>query len=147
MSRVLIADSYADAADSTALVLRLHGYECAVAHSGPEALDVALSFVPDVALLELALKDIDGLTVARRLRGYGIIPIALTGYGDSPHRLQAAQAGFLAYLIKPVAIEELEAAVESLTSASAHAPALDLPDLDKLAASSADPLGVSRLQG
>ena len=113
MSRVLIADSYADAADSTALVLRLHGYQCAVAYSGPEAIDVAHSFLPDVALLELALKDIDGLTVARRLQDHGIIAIALTGYGDPPHRLQAAQAGFVAYLIKPVAIEELEAVVDN----------------------------------
>jgi hypothetical protein len=50
--------------------------------------------------------------------------------------LQAAQAGFVAYLIKPVAIEELEAVVESLTPASAHAPALDLPDCETRAASS-----------
>jgi CheY-like chemotaxis protein len=67
------------------------------------------TFSPDVALLELALANVDGLEVARHLRERGVIPIALTGYSDTPHRLQAAQAGFVFYLVKPVAIEDLEA--------------------------------------
>ena len=112
MSRILIADSYPDGADSTAIVLRCYGYECAVAYSGPEAIDLTLTFAPDVAFLELALKNIDGLEVARRLREHGIIPIALTGYSDTAHRVQAAQAGFVSYLLKPVAFEDLEAVLD-----------------------------------
>jgi CheY-like chemotaxis protein len=120
MLRILVADSYPDSADSLALLLRLQGYECAVAHSGPEAIELGLSLSPDVALLDLSLDSIDGCEVARQLRRHGTIPIALTGYGDDRHRRQAAEAGFLIYLVKPVAPEQLEAILEGCEANRLH---------------------------
>jgi CheY-like chemotaxis protein len=120
MLRILVADSYRDSAESLAILLRLHLHECAVAHSGPEAIELADTFAPDVALLDLSLEGIDGLEVARQLRRQGIIPIALTGYGDKLHRQQAAEAGFLIFLVKPVAPEQLEAILEGCEANRLH---------------------------
>src|SRR5437588_60470 len=55
-ARVLVVDAYPDAADSIALLLRLWGYDVRVAYTGPAALDLARTFLPDVVLTELSLR-------------------------------------------------------------------------------------------
>jgi DNA-binding response OmpR family regulator len=47
-----------------ALLLRLWGHDVRVARTGRQALEAALSFRPDVALVELALPELDGHQLA-----------------------------------------------------------------------------------
>src|SRR5438874_32095 len=53
--RVLVVDGNADAAESLAVLLRLHGHDAVTAHSGPDALAAARSRPPDVAFLSILL--------------------------------------------------------------------------------------------
>src|SRR5262249_3896755 len=107
-TRILIADSYRDAADSLGVLLMMSGYECAIAYSGPQALELERTFRPDVAFVELSLEGISGLDVARQVRKVGVVPIALTGFADKAHRQLASEAGFMAYLVKPVTLARLQ---------------------------------------
>lgn len=103
--RVLIADGYADAADSLALLLTLWGHDPIVTRSGPEALAAARSQRPHVVLTELMLDGLDGYELAGRLRdelGDATTLIALTGFGDEAHRRRAREAGYALHLVKPV---------------------------------------------
>lgn len=102
--RVLVADPHADTAESTALLLRLWGHDVRCARTGPEALQVALTYEPDAVLMELALPKLAGSEVARRLREYEEPPllVAVTGYGGERYQQLARQAGFDLYLLKPV---------------------------------------------
>jgi PAS domain S-box-containing protein len=131
--RVLIVDDNHDAAETCAMLLRLHGgHEVRVAHDGPSALAAAAEFLPEVVLLDIALPGgMDGYEVCRRLRQldpFRDVPIgALTGYGQEKDRQLAREAGFTMHLVKPVewsALAELLARTrrcESLALAPGHA--------------------------
>ena len=113
--RVLVADAYRDGADSLALLLRLWGHEVRVARTGPQALAAALSWSPDVALVEVVLPELDGYRLARHLRGHGVVLVALSGQAGERHRRRCAEAGFALALVKPVDPEELRAVLGQLT--------------------------------
>ena len=93
--RILIVDDNEDAANSLAMILTLEGHEVESVYTAHEALARALSFKPDVALLDIGLPEMNGYELARRLRahpeGEEIRLVALTGYGQS--RGQGARPG------------------------------------------------------
>ena len=93
-----------------------------MAEDGASGMERALTTRPDVALIDIGLPGMDGYEVARRIRrdlGRGIRLIALTGYGQPEDRRRAEQAGFDAYLVKPVFADQL---VRVLTGEGASAP-------------------------
>lgn len=109
--RVFVVDDDVDTTECLRLLLKVHGHEVAGANSGSTALEVAPGYKPDVMLVDLGTPEIDGLTLARRLRRLpdllGMSLVAMTGYGDAPHREQALQAGFDECVTKPLPIKEL----------------------------------------
>jgi CheY-like chemotaxis protein len=114
--RILVVDDNCDAADSLAMLLRMDGHEVRVAYAGKQALDVASSgFLPDVAILDLGLPDIDGYELARRLRHdrklHRLTLVALTGWGQDEHKQRARESGFDHHLTKPVDPDRLMALI------------------------------------
>lgn len=103
--RVLVTDDSWDGAEALALMLRLVGHDVRIAHSGPEALEIAAAFRPDVIFLDIGMPQMDGFETARRLRRMPTLDttvlVALTGYGQESDRLQALEAGFDDFLVKP----------------------------------------------
>lgn len=114
-TRVLVADGYTDAADTLALLLQLLACEVRVCRNGPEALEAALDFQPDVILAEIVLPGMDGYQLARRLRenGIGALLVALSGLGDTLSRRKAAEAGFTIHVVKPIDLKDLQALVHA----------------------------------
>jgi len=112
--RVMVADDNKDAADALAMLLELGGHEVRVAHRGRAALELAQTFRPDVAIIDIGMPDLSGYEVAKELRreswGTSICLIALTGWGQDDDRQRAKDAGFDRHMTKPVeawALEEL----------------------------------------
>lgn len=109
--KILVVDDNTDAAESTAMVLRLDGHEVKVAPDGASALDVAAGFLPDVVLLDIGLPDMDGYEVCHRFRTVPelaeTVLVALSGYAGEEHRERARQAGFDHCLVKPADLTEL----------------------------------------
>lgn len=116
--RILIVDDNADAADSVAMLLQLDGHETRAAYSAATALELALSFAPEVVVLDIGLPDMDGYEVARRIKAMPLQPrvIALSGYGRNDDREQSASAGFDAHLVKPVDMPLLSAVIAGRSS-------------------------------
>lgn len=110
--RILVADDNRDAADSLAVMLRIAGHDVRTAYDGQQALDVAETFKPSLALLDLGMPRVNGHDTARRLRetehGRNIVIIALTGWGQPEDRNRSVAAGFDHHLVKPVAPSMLE---------------------------------------
>ncbi len=104
--RILVVDDVVDAAESLAGFLRLQGDTVHVAHDGRAALALAAQLGPEVVFVDLQMPEIDGLEVARRLRGgteaERMFLVALTGFGQLEDRRQTAEAGFDHHLTKPV---------------------------------------------
>jgi CheY-like chemotaxis protein len=94
-----------------AMALERQGYRVRVANDGPEALDAAAEFLPDIALLDIGLPVMDGYELAGHLRELPALAhmrlIALTGYGQETDRRKSQWAGFDHHLVKPVSITEL----------------------------------------
>jgi PAS domain S-box-containing protein len=109
---VLIVDDNVDAAESLALLLRLHGQDVRVTHDGPSALQAAAEDRPDVVLLDIGMPGMDGYEVCRRLRQQphldGVRVVALTGWGQDEDRHRSREAGFDLHLVKPVEPHELQ---------------------------------------
>ena len=109
--RVLVVEDHRDSAEMLSEVLQAYGCVTRLAHDGPAALEIAQSFKPDIALVDISLPQMDGYEVARRIRRLPGLRdmklIALTGHSEAAHRSQSEQAGFDRHLVKPVDPEEL----------------------------------------
>jgi CheY-like chemotaxis protein len=122
--RVLIVDDNLEAAGMLATLLEAHGHDTSVAGDGPSALAIALTFKPEVALLDIGLPVMDGYELARRLRGMDGFAatrlVAITGYGQASDRRSSTEAGFDEHLVKPVNVDAL---IKILSRAGAeHSP-------------------------
>lgn len=113
--RFLVVDDHADAGDSLAAVLRLSGHEALAVASADAALNIVESFHPDVMIIDIAMPDMNGNELARRVRRLAplrnIRLIAVTGYGQEQDRERSRQAGFDVHLVKPVNMDELRNAI------------------------------------
>ncbi|HEV2672575.1 MAG TPA: ATP-binding protein [Gemmatimonadales bacterium] len=122
--RVLIVDDNVDSVDSLAMLLGMMGHDVKTANKGREALTIAPTFHPDVAILDIGLPKMNGYELAQRLRqepwAKDLVLVALSGWGQEEHRRLSAQSGFNHHLTKPV---ELEALQEILNVAATSVPA------------------------
>jgi len=105
-SRVLVVDDNHDTANSVVALLQMAGYETRAAYTGTIGLELACSYRPHVALLDIGLPEMDGFELAARLREdpktQETLLIAMTGYGEEHHQQAAREAGFSHHLVKPV---------------------------------------------
>jgi CheY-like chemotaxis protein len=88
------------------------------------ALEIAVEYRPNVALLDIGLSGLNGYEVATRIRQQagieGIVLVAITGYGQESDRQMATEAGFDQHLLKPVDFDRVQrilatTAVDNLT--------------------------------
>ena len=109
---ILIAEDSRDGREMLQVLLGLKGYAVLTAADGESALEVALESLPDLILLDLELPGLDGLTVARDLRGHSnfeSVPIiVLSGHDPSEHKQLAIDAGCTDYLLKPIDFDKLD---------------------------------------
>jgi two-component system cell cycle response regulator DivK len=91
-------------------VLEFAGFTVAVAGTGEEAVDRAVTLLPDVILMDLQLPGIDGHIALGRLRDdprtAGIPVVALTAFAMRQDREHALRSGFDGYLEKPISVRE-----------------------------------------
>ena len=116
--RVLLADDHALVRAGMRSLLRdIEGVEVVgEAADGAQALALAERERPDVVLLDIAMKGMNGLEAAARFRELhpGIKVIILSMHASEEYVLQALRAGAAAYLIKDSATAELEIALRSV---------------------------------
>jgi len=115
---VLIVDD--DEAFRTRLrrAFELRGWEADVAASGEEALVRASETGPDLAIVDLRMPGESGLDVVKSLRELDstVSIIVLTGYGSIATALEAMRFGANHYLSKPVDVDQILAAYETVDS-------------------------------
>jgi CheY-like chemotaxis protein len=111
--RVLVVDDDLDSVEMMEEILRANGFDVSVAHGSQAALDLVPAFLPEVALLDIGLPEMDGYELARRITdlGIGCRLIAITGYGTERDRARSQEAGFAAHLTKPVTMGAILAAI------------------------------------
>lgn len=102
---VLVTDDDPDTRELYRACFDTSGYRTAEARNGSQAIVAAVELLPDVLLADYVLPDIDGVTIARRLkqdpRTSGIHILIVTGYATTDMSQHAASAGVERVLLKP----------------------------------------------
>jgi two-component system response regulator MprA len=118
--KVLVVDDEPALRDALRRALTLEGYEVDLAEDGIEGVTAAATRGPDAIVLDVLMPGLDGLEVCRRIRESGDrTPILmLTARDDVQDRVAGLDAGADDYLVKPFALEELNARLRALVRRS-----------------------------
>ena len=113
--RVVVVEDDPLQAEALAFILRQEGYIVELASTGSEALAAARSQpAPDTVLLDVALPDLSGIEVARRLRAGSNVPIImLTARRNDIDKITGLDAGADDYVTKPFSHGELLARIRA----------------------------------
>jgi CheY-like chemotaxis protein len=108
--RILVVDDNEDAAELLREILSSLGHSVEVANDGVTALELAETFHPEIALLDIGMPIMDGCELAARLREHQSASsplrlIAVTGY---PGEVISAEGAFETHLVKPFDLNKLE---------------------------------------
>ncbi len=94
------------------------GYDYRMAHTPEAGIEAAGDYRPDVVLLDIGLPGMNGFDLCARMRTLpelaGAVFIAQTGWAQEEYRQRAAEAGFDHFMVKPVALESLEALLKAV---------------------------------
>jgi two-component system, NtrC family, response regulator AtoC len=117
--RVLVGEDDGGARDVLAQLLTEAGYQVVTASSGQESLDLLTSDEserPDLALLDIKMPGMDGITILQRMLDQGVdVPVILmTGYTTASLAIKAMQMGAADYLTKPFNLHEVLTDVEKV---------------------------------
>jgi AmiR/NasT family two-component response regulator len=125
--RVLIAEDEALIRLDLKEMLEEEGYEVvAEAGDGQQAVDRARELAPDLAILDIQMPVLDGLSAAEQIGGARIAPvIVLTAFSQRELVERARDAGAMAYLVKPFSKNDLVPAIEVARARFAETSALD----------------------
>jgi two-component system, chemotaxis family, CheB/CheR fusion protein len=114
---ILVIDDDADTREAMKMLLNHAGYGVELAEDGPRGIEAARAAEYDAIIIDIGLPGLEGHEVSRHLRarsGRRPFLIALTGYSQPEDRRRAEEAGFNAYLVKPVPVDELMRLLENL---------------------------------
>ena len=119
-ARVLVVEDDADTRELVATVLGQAGAAIFTASNARDGIAMASRVRPDVLVCDLAMPDLDGLTLVRKVKawaaeaGVALPALALTADARAEDRDQAPGVGYDLYLTKPVEPSELVRAVAGL---------------------------------
>lgn len=132
--RVLVCDDEQQILRALRVILRDSGYEAVPSSTAEEALDLAAVRLPDAAIIDLVLPDLDGIELCRRLRQWSDMPlIVLSAVGDEDAKVRALEAGADDYVTKPFGPRELVARLEAnlrRTDPEPEEPVIRVGDLE-----------------
>ncbi|MFV0458337.1 MAG: response regulator transcription factor [Actinomycetales bacterium] len=112
---VLVVEDERDLAVMVRSYLNKAGYEVDLAHTGPDALELARGLDPDVIVLDLGLPGLDGIEVCRRLRTFtDCYVLMLTARTDEVDKIIGLSVGADDYITKPFSPRELVARVQAV---------------------------------
>lgn len=112
--RVVIAEDEAIVRMDLREILEEEGYEVvADTGRGDEAVALVRQHRPDLAILDVKMPGVDGLSAAREITAEGLaVVLILTAFSQRNLIEEARDAGVMAYLVKPFQANELVPAIE-----------------------------------
>ena len=116
MARILVAEDEKQIADMIAFKLTNSGHQVIRAQDGEQALQLALSELPNLIMLDAMMPVLSGFEVLRQLKANSAlrsIPVIMvTAKGHERDVLSGLRGGAVDYVVKPFSLKELAARVE-----------------------------------
>lgn len=112
--RVLLADDYAPLLTSWRRILDSSCDVVGAVSDGRDVLAAAKTHAPDVVVLDIAMPDVNGLVACRELKAVfpEISVVLVSAFDDAAFQQAADAAGASAFVVKSVAADELERAID-----------------------------------
>jgi two-component system KDP operon response regulator KdpE len=111
---ILVVEDEAPMRKVLRLILEEQGYEVIECSSGTEAIDFIAHTDPSLVLLDLGLPDIDGIDLAKQIRGRSPVPIVVLSMRSDEHSIvEALDNGADDFVTKPFREKELFARVRA----------------------------------
>ena len=106
MPRILVVDDETNARAALRTILSEEGYELRDVSNGEDALVALSEFLPDVALVDVRMPRMDGLTLLRKAKEQGTdtVFVMMTAFGTVEAAVEAMRAGAETYLVKPLQV-------------------------------------------
>jgi len=113
-SRILVVDDEPQLTRVLRTGLKSRGYDVRVAPDGLAGLETFSDWHPDLVITDLAMPNMDGLELCRRLRAISPVPIIiLSAKGEEKIKVEALDIGADDFVTKPFGIDELLARVRA----------------------------------
>ena len=132
MSKVLVIEDELPMRRALSIGLKARGYDVDLAETGSEGLNLVAHAHPDLIILDLGLPDMDGVDVARSVRGWSTVPIIVLSARDAERvKVAALDAGADDYVTKPFGMDELLARLRAAlrrTTVADTEPVVETPD-------------------
>ncbi len=126
MSKILVVDDDRAINELIKVNLKLSGYTVIQAFDGVEGFALAKQELPNLAILDVMMPNVDGYTVAQRIRQYEPIKnipiIMLTALSDIQDKGRGFDIGVDDYMVKPFEIEELKMRIKALLKRTHQLP-------------------------
>ena len=117
--KILLVDDHQDTCAALEKLLARRGHLVAVSHDVRSAMEAAARNKFDLLISDIALPDGTGMDLMMQLRAIANVPgIAISGFGNDVDIGRSLQAGFSEHLIKPIKLNNLEAAIERALGAT-----------------------------
>jgi two-component system KDP operon response regulator KdpE len=111
---ILVVDDETQITRVLRTTLGAHGYEVRVANDGETALEIARDFTPDLVITDLAMPNMNGIELCRKLRQASQVPIiVLSVRGEERSKVEALDSGADDYITKPFSTAELLARIRA----------------------------------
>ncbi|VAW92087.1 hypothetical protein MNBD_GAMMA22-2340 [hydrothermal vent metagenome] len=114
--------------------LRDAGFQVFEAVSGEEAISLCQSETPDLVILDVTMPGMSGLDAAQVIRGFNIPILFLSAFDEKKIVDDAIQQGALAYLVKPVDINQIIPAIDTALSRANEIQSLHVKEKNLTAA-------------
>ena len=114
MKKLLVVDDEHDICDFVQSFFKERGYDVLTALSGEDALLVIKSDKPDLVLLDIKMKGMDGIAALKHIRDIDktVKVVMVTALEDQDRMDEACRLGACEYITKPLILDNLENAVE-----------------------------------
>ena len=107
-AQILVVEDDNAVAKLMAATMESQDYQYRIASTGASAIMEALSYKPEVMILDLGLPDTDGIEVIKKIRAWSNMPIiVVSARSEDTDKVAALDAGADDYLTKPFSVDEL----------------------------------------
>lgn len=117
-AKILVVDDEPNNQRILTYTLNKAGYESTALADGSNTLNWLETNMPDLAILDVSMPNMDGITLLGRIRNmpqYASLPVViLTGSGDDDERLRAEALGIQGFLTKPASSKTVLEVVDNL---------------------------------
>jgi len=112
--RILVVDDEPQLTRVLRTGLKSRGYDVRAAADGLAGFEAFTDWHPDLVITDLAMPNVDGLELTRRLRAISQVPIiVLSAKGEEKTKVEALDLGADDFVTKPFGIDELLARVRA----------------------------------